>query len=66
MSRTNLNDLASDIATAEGLEQSVGVAQVKEILGILGERWRGMHDVDVIAEVRCITARAGTDSAHRE
>jgi len=36
---TNLNELAREIAQAEGGEE-VSIAQVKEILAILGRRWR--------------------------
>ena len=65
--RTNLRELASDIARTEGLSQSSGGApQVQEILGIMGERWRQMKWRDVWKEVRCIRERAGLRSQHRE
>ena len=38
MHQVNLNDVAAQIAAEEGLLESVSVAQVKELLGILGRR----------------------------
>jgi len=63
--RTNLIDLASDIAREEGLTRSAGgTPQVLEILGLLGSRWRGMTTQEVLREVSCIVERSGLRSAH--
>jgi len=59
MEEVNLNTLANEIAAEEGLLESVSVAQVKEILGILGRRWRGMDTVESDLEYRAIIDRAG-------
>lgn len=65
-SQINLNALTREVALAEGLGQGVGVAQVREIIGILGHRWRNMPAAQAQAEVHCIMQRAGLRSAHRE
>lgn len=63
---TNLQELASELARQEGLGKSIGVAQMAEVLGLLGERWRGMSHIEVMGEVSCIRDRAGLRSAHRD
>lgn len=63
---TNLQELASDLAREEGLGKSIGVAQMAEVLGLLGERWRGMSQIEILVEVSCIRDRAGLRSAHRD
>lgn len=56
----NLNALISHIAREEGGKRSAGgTAQVAEILGILGRRWRGMSPLRALAEFRAIRTRAG-------
>ena len=56
----NLNEIASKVATEEGGKKSAGgVAQVTEILGVLGRRWRGMSWLKALAEFRAIRKRAG-------
>lgn len=65
MEERNLNDIASELATAEGLGKSVGVAQVKEILGLLGARWRDLTPGETLAEVCCLVQRGGKRSSHR-
>lgn len=65
-SRVNLNDLVRDITLQEGLEQRQSVAQVREIVGILGHRWRSMSDEEFQQEADCIRERAGLRSQHRD
>ena len=56
----DLRDLINEVATEEGGKRSAGgSAQVAEIIGILGRRWRGMSLVRALAEFRAIRSRAG-------
>lgn len=56
----NLNDIASQVATEEGGKRSTGgVAQITEIMGVLGRRWRGMSWWESLREFRAIRNRAG-------
>ena len=56
----NLNDIASQVATEEGGKKSAGgVAQVTEILGVLGRRWRSMTLWEAMREFMAIRSRAG-------
>jgi len=58
--KANLNDLIADVAREEGKNRSAGgTAQVGEIVGILGRRWRGMSWWQALAEFRAIRRRAG-------
>jgi hypothetical protein len=61
--RINLKNLAKDIAAEEGLKEQVSIAQITEIIGILGRRWRGMPTDTTLAEVSAIIERAGMQSA---
>ena len=55
----NLNELAKEIATAEGKKVEVNIAQIKEILGVLGKRWRDMNIDDFYDEAHLIRNKAG-------
>lgn len=58
--KVNLRTLASEVATEEGRKKSAGgVAQVTEVLGVLGRRWRGMYLWQAMAEFMAIRSRAG-------
>jgi hypothetical protein len=57
----NLNDLARDLTLVEGKDNSVGIADVKEILAVLGDRWRSMPEEQALEEFRAIIERAGTN-----
>lgn len=63
---TDLRALASEIAEKEGLGASVNVAQVAEIIGIIGARWRSMPEQEALTEFRSIRERAGVRSQHRK
>lgn len=41
----NLNDLAKEVTLSEGLKHSLTIAQVKEVVRIVGELARGNPDV---------------------
>ena len=64
--RANLNQLATEIAIQEGLSFGVGVAQVKEILALLGIRWRNMPLEDAMVEINCLISRGGKLSEHKK
>ena len=65
--RTNLVDLASDLARLEGLGRSAGgTPQILEVLGLLGSRWRTMSTEEVLREVACVVERSGLRSLHLE
>lgn len=55
----NLNELAKYITTEEGLNEQVDITQVKEILGILGRRWRNLSEEQFLEEVNLIKSNAG-------
>jgi len=55
----NLNDLATEVTLDEGLKVQISVAQSKEILGVLGRRWRQLPPAEVLSELAAIVARAG-------
>ena len=59
MHQVNLNDGAAQIAATEGLLESVSIAQVKELLGILGRRWRKVSPAQAFDEYAAIVDRAG-------
>lgn len=59
MHQVNLNDVAAQIAAEEGLLESVSIAQVKELLGILGRRWRTVSPAQAFDEYAAIIDRAG-------
>jgi hypothetical protein len=60
----NLNQTAQEIAIDERGKVAISVAQIKEILGVLGRRWRGegyasMSPAEIQAEINAIVQRAG-------
>ena len=59
MHQVNLNDVAAQIAAEEGLLESVSVAQVKELLGILGRRCRTVSPAQAFDGYAAIVDRAG-------
>lgn len=62
----DLNDFALELSKSEGLTKKVPVTQVKELVGILGARWRNLPEEDVKAEISAIINRAGLRSEHAE
>jgi hypothetical protein len=50
----NLNVFAREITMIEGKKKSISIAQVKEVIKILGERWENMPIEDVNIEVQMI------------
>lgn len=60
----DVHDLAVDLTLDEALKQQVGIAQVKELLGCLGRRWR-RHPEMILAEVAAIVERAGRKGRRR-
>lgn len=61
----NVRKIAIELALQEGLTHSQTVAQIAELLGLLGERWREMPTEIVAAELYALVSRAGKRSAHR-
>lgn len=55
----NLNTLAEEVTSAEGLKDPVSIAQVKEIIGVFGDRWRNMPLEEAEHEFLSIRSRAG-------
>ena len=56
----DLRDVINDVAREEGGKKSAGgSAQVAEIIGVLGRRWRAMSWLQALAEFRAIRKRAG-------
>lgn len=66
----NLNKLAKEITVMEGLKQSLSIAQVKEVIALLGIRWRKMiadkEEDRMDNEIDLIILRAGEESEHLE
>lgn len=62
----DLNKLAKELTEMEGLKESCTVAQVKEIIALLGIRWRTMDYSVVMTEVEAILQRAGNQSQHQK
>lgn len=62
--RINLNEIMRELAKKEGLTQNQPVAQVKEVIALLGLRWREMSDEQAQAEFEAIKNRAGLNSRH--
>lgn len=60
----NLNELAAELTLMEGLEDSQNIASMKEVIAVLGLRWRAMPYEAAFAEFEAIRDRAGTFSAH--
>jgi hypothetical protein len=50
----DLNEFAKEITLIEGKKQSISIAQVKEVIKILGDRWRDMVEPDAIIEFQMI------------
>ena len=61
---TNLNTLAEELTHVEGLAEELSIAQIKEILSILGIRWRTMRENEAFQEFRAILEKAGKYSKH--
>lgn len=61
---TNLNILANELTYVEGLAEDLSVAQIKEILAILGIRWRTMSEHEAFKEFQAILNKAGKYSRH--
>lgn len=61
---TNLNEMAVQLTEAEGLAQQLNVTQIKEVIALLGIRWRGMAHDDFLDEVMAIRHKGGVGSAH--
>lgn len=61
----DLNVLAEEITSAEGLKTPVSIAQIKEIIGIFGDRWRNMCLEDAENEFYTIRNRAGLRASPR-
>lgn len=57
----NLNDLARDLTLMEGKEKSLNIGDTKELLAVLGERWRGMSVDAALLEFAAIRDRAGDE-----
>lgn len=64
--RINLNKLAETIINEEGLGENLSIAQVKEMLGILGNHWREIGDEKALIEFETIREKAGLKSNHRK
>lgn len=64
MKKVNLKNLIVEITEAEGLNQLSNVAQVSEILALLGKRWRDMGREEALLEFDAIFDRAGKQSNH--
>ena len=60
--KTNIKNLIDDVAREEGGKRSAGgSAQVGEIVGVLGRRWRGMTLWQAMSEFMAIRSRAGKE-----
>lgn len=66
MPEVDLNDLADDLARKEGLSESLSSAQIREVIGLLGRRWRSQEISRTMLEMHAIFDRAGLQSAHAE
>lgn len=55
----NLNDLAKEIKDNDSGEKNISLINSKEILGILGKRWREMPADQFLSEIITIYERAG-------
>jgi len=64
--RANLNDLARDITLQEGLDSKQNIGDVKEILALLGIRWRNMPLEEAMIEINCLISRGGKLSDHKK
>lgn len=57
----NLNDLARELTLVEGKSESMNIGDTKEMLAVLGQRWRSMPEEEAEAEFRAILERAGDE-----
>jgi hypothetical protein len=55
----NLNELARVLTLEEGGKRSATIAQTKELLGVLGRRWRRIGWIGALKDVVAIMTRAG-------
>ena len=58
----NLNRLANELCDIEDGKTDLTVAQIKDVLAALGERWRSLPTEQASAEFAAIVARAGLKS----
>lgn len=61
---TNLNEMAQQLTLIEGLADQLNITQIKEVLGLLGIRWRAMAHDDFLEEVMAIRHKGGVGSSH--
>jgi len=54
MKNLNLNELAVYIAEAEAGKEEISIAQIKEIINILGNRWKLMDEKEALKEFELI------------
>jgi len=64
MRKVNLNEMMRDLAKKEGLSLNQPIGQVKEVIALLGLRWRAMDSDLAQAEFEAIRDRAGSNSLH--
>lgn len=57
--KSNLNGLAVELSIREGGKEQINIAQIKELLGMLGDQWRSVPFEEVMADVYAIIDRAG-------
>lgn len=54
MEELNLNELAVYIAEAEAGKEEISIAQIKEVINILGNRWKSMDEEQALREFELI------------
>lgn len=54
MEDLNLNELAVYIAEAEAGKEEISIAQIKEVINILGNRWKSMDEEQALREFELI------------
>ena len=57
--RINLNKLANELTELEGGNVNLTVAQVKDVIAALGDRWRTVSPEQAASEYAAIVERAG-------
>ncbi|MEX0598074.1 MAG: hypothetical protein WD512_16420 [Candidatus Paceibacterota bacterium] len=62
----NLKTLVEEITKQESLQKQSSVAQIAEIIAIMGIRWRSMSKVAALEEFEAIVERAGLQSEHNK
>lgn len=55
----DLRKLAREIAKLEGKKTNLSIAQITEVLGALGKRWRALTPEAALREAAAIIERAG-------